>query len=181
MTPGSEGGTEEFCDSLCFPERGSAKGAEWAYRVLVGLLGESVRFIGFKVFCGRMGPRRGPRSAGSVGRGGDPSPSRSPSCPHWEPTPIPLTVSSRPLPTSDFPFGDPPTQSPSHLEPPPQEQDTDNANFSVLLSSLKNVSERGEEPRGRTRGVGLAGGQGGGWAQGGRSQSHLPSPAQESL
>ncbi|XP_026905441.1 carbonic anhydrase 15-like isoform X5 [Acinonyx jubatus] len=29
------------------------------------------------------------------------------------------------------------------LVPPPQEQDTDNANFSVLVSSLKNVSERG--------------------------------------
>lgn len=79
MIPGSEGETELFCDSWCFLEKGSAKGADWACRVLVGLLGESIGLVGFKGFCGRMGRKRGPGSAGSVG--GDPHPSRPPSCP----------------------------------------------------------------------------------------------------
>ncbi|XP_077916228.1 carbonic anhydrase 15-like [Halichoerus grypus] len=41
------------------------------------------------------------------------------------------------------PFGDPSTQSTSHLESPPQEQDTDKANFSALVSAQKNVSQCG--------------------------------------
>ncbi|XP_045313221.1 carbonic anhydrase 15-like isoform X3 [Leopardus geoffroyi] len=42
------------------------------------------------------------------------------------------------------------------LVPPPQEQDTDNANFSVLVSSLKNVSERGVSESGLHLPAGLA-------------------------
>lgn len=44
------------------------------------------------------------------------------------------------------PFGDPHSELLS-LGAPPQEQDSDNANFSALVSGLKNVSARGEERR----------------------------------